>query len=61
MFDLDSDLAQMFRELDTQEALLKRSTTTKFPYRLILLELVEELALEQGDFQLTWIRRGLTS
>ena len=44
-------------QLDTQEALVKKAMTTKFPSTLILLELAEELAFKSCELGLTWIRR----
>ena len=43
----------------SNEALLKKVMTTKFPSMLILMELAEELASRNCDLQLQWIRRDL--
>ena len=44
-------------QLDTQEALVKKAMTAKFPSTLVLLELAEELATKSCELGLTWIRR----
>ena len=44
-------------QFDTQEALVKKAMTTKYPSSLILLELAEELAAKKCDLNLIWIRR----
>ena len=46
-------------QLDTQEALVKKAMTTKYPSSLVLLQLAEELAAKRCDLSLTWIRRDL--
>ena len=43
----------------SNEALLKKVMTTKFPSMLILMELAEELASRNCDLQLRWIPRDL--
>ena len=41
----------------SNEALVKKAMTTKYPSSLILLELAEELAAKKCDLNLIWIRR----
>ena len=43
----------------SNEALLKKAMTTKFPSTLILMELAEELSAKNCELQLQWIRRDL--
>ena len=66
LFVRDSDSRQAtgmairgYTDNQSNEALLKRSMTTKFPSGLILMELAEELSAEKCDMHLTWIRRDL--
>ena len=46
-----------FTDNQSNEALVKKAMTTKYPSSLILLELVEELAAKKCDLNLIWIRR----
>ena len=48
-----------YTENQSNEALLKRYMTTKFPSCLILMETAEELSSKRCDMHLTWIRRDL--
>ena len=49
-----------FTDNQSNEALVKKAMTTKYPSTsLILLELAEELAAKKCDLNLTWIRRDL--
>ncbi len=48
-----------FTDNQSNEALVKKAMTTKYPSSLILLELAEELAAKKCDLNLTWIRRDL--
>ena len=48
-----------YTDNQSNEALIKRSMTTKFPSCLILMEMAEELSAKRCDMQLTWIRRDL--
>ena len=41
----------------SNEAIVKKAMTTKFPSTLVLLELAEELACKSCELGLTWIRR----
>ena len=43
----------------SNEALLRKAMTTKFPSMLILMELAEELAAKNCELQLQWIRRDM--
>ena len=43
----------------SNEALLKKTMTTKFPSTLILMELAEELSAKNCELQLQWVRRDL--
>ncbi|CAE7470903.1 Pol, partial [Symbiodinium pilosum] len=46
-----------FTDNQSNEALVKKAMTTKYPSSLILLELTAELAAKKCDLSLTWIRR----
>ena len=48
-----------FTDNQSNEALVKKAMTTKYPSSLVLLELAEELAAKKCDLNLTWIRRDL--
>ena len=48
-----------FTDNQSNEALVKKAMTTKYPCSLVLLELAEELAAKKCDLSLTWIRRDL--
>ena len=50
-----------FTDNQSNEALVKKAMTTKYPSSLVLLllELAEELAAKRCDLNLTWIRRDL--
>ena len=48
-----------FTNNQSNEALVKKAMTTKYPSSLVLLELAEELAAKKCDLSLTWIRRDL--
>ncbi|CAE7198876.1 unnamed protein product, partial [Symbiodinium natans] len=43
----------------SNEAVLRKLMTTKFPSILVLMELAEELAAKNCELQLQWIRRDL--
>eukprot|EP00439_Symbiodinium_sp_Y106_P030423 s1536_g3.t1 len=43
----------------SNEALLKKAMTTKYPSMLVLMEIAEELAHKNCELQLQWIRREL--
>ena len=43
----------------SNEALLRKAMTTKFPSTLVLMELAEELSAKNCELQLQWIRRDL--
>ncbi|CAE7346838.1 DSK1 [Symbiodinium sp. KB8] len=43
----------------SNEALLKKAMTTKFPSTLVLMETAEELSAKNCELQLQWIRRDL--
>ena len=43
----------------SNEALLKKFMTTKFPSGLVLMELAEELEARNCELQLQWVRRDL--
>ena len=49
-----------FTDNQSNEALVKKAMTTKYPSSLIFLELAEELAAKKCDLNLTWIRRDLS-
>ncbi|CAE7547722.1 GIP [Symbiodinium pilosum] len=46
-----------YTDNQSNEALVKKAMTTKFPSTLVLLELAEELAFKSCEPGLTWIRR----
>ena len=48
-----------FTDNQSNEALVKKAMTTKYPSSLVLLELAEELAAKKCDLSLAWIRRDL--
>ena len=48
-----------YTDNQSNEALIRRSMTTKFPSCLILMEIAEKLSAKRCDTQLTWIRRDL--
>ena len=48
-----------FTDNQSNEALVKKAMTTKYPSSLVLLELAEELAAKKCDLSLTWIWRDL--
>ena len=48
-----------YTDNQSNEALLKRHMTTKFPSFLLLMETAEELSSKRCDMHLTWIRRDL--
>ena len=48
-----------YTDNQSNEALIKRPMTAKFPSCLILMEMAEELSSKRCDMQLTWIRRDL--
>ena len=48
-----------FTDNQSNEALVKKAMTTKYPSSLVLLELAEELAAKKCDLSLTRIRRDL--
>ncbi|OLP78408.1 hypothetical protein AK812_SmicGene41416 [Symbiodinium microadriaticum] len=43
----------------SNESLLRKAMTTKFPSTLVLMELAEELSAKNCELQLQWIRRDL--
>ena len=43
----------------SNEALLKKAMTTKYPSMLVLMEIAEELAQKNCELQLQWIRRDI--
>ena len=43
----------------SNEALVKKLMTTKFPSGLVLMELAEELEARNCELQLHWVRRDL--
>eukprot|EP00439_Symbiodinium_sp_Y106_P006067 s6812_g1.t1 len=43
----------------SNEALLKKAMTTKYPSMLILMETAEELSHKNCELQLQWIRRDI--
>ena len=46
-----------YTDNQSNEALVKKAMTTKFPSTLVLLELAEELAAKSCEWGVTWIRR----
>ncbi|CAE7420883.1 pikAI [Symbiodinium sp. CCMP2456] len=48
-----------YTDSQSNEALLRKAMTTKFPSTLILMELAEELSAKNCELQLQWIRRDL--
>ena len=48
-----------YTDNQSNEALVKKAMTTKYPSSLVLLELAEELAAKKCDLSFTWIRRDL--
>ena len=48
-----------YTDNQSNEALLRKAMTTKFPSTLILMELAEELSAKNCELQLQWIRRDL--
>ena len=48
-----------YTDNQSNEALIKRYMTTKFPSCLVLMEIAEELSSKRCDMHLTWIRRDL--
>ena len=48
-----------YTDNQSNEALIKRCMTTKFPSCLVLMEMAEELSSKRCDMHLTWIRRDL--
>ena len=48
-----------YTDNQSNEALIKRYMTTKFPPCLVLMEMAEELSSKRCDMHLTWIRRDL--
>ena len=48
-----------YADNQSNEALLRKAMTTKFPSTLILMELAEELSAKNCELQLQWIRRDL--
>ena len=48
-----------YTDNQSNEALLKKAMTTKFPSTLILMELAEELSAKNCELQLQWVRRDL--
>ena len=48
-----------YTDNQSNEALIKRYMTTKFPSCLVLMEIAEELSSKRCDMRLTWIRRDL--
>ncbi|CAE7259606.1 unnamed protein product [Symbiodinium sp. CCMP2456] len=49
-----------YTDNQSNEALLRKAVTTKFPSTLILMELAEELSAKNCQLQLPWIRRDLS-
>ena len=45
----------------SNEALLKKAMTTKYPSMLIFMETAEELSHKNCELQLQWIRRDIIS
>ena len=43
----------------SNEALLKKAMTTKYPSMLVLMEIAEELVQKNCELQLQWIRRDI--
>ena len=48
-----------YTDNQSNEALLRKAMTTKFPSTLVLMELAEELSAKNCELQLQWIRRDL--
>eukprot|EP00439_Symbiodinium_sp_Y106_P077224 s2154_g16.t1 len=48
-----------YTDNQSNEALLKKAMTTKFPPTLILMELAGELSAKNCELQLQWVRRDL--
>ena len=48
-----------YTDNQSNESLLRKAMTTKFPSTLILMELAEELSAKNCELQLQWIRRDL--
>jgi len=48
-----------YTDNQSNESLLKKAMTTKFPSTLVLMELAEELSAKNCELQLQWIRRDL--
>ncbi|OLQ05332.1 hypothetical protein AK812_SmicGene11523 [Symbiodinium microadriaticum] len=48
-----------YTDNQSNESLLRKAMTTKFPSTLILMELAEELSTKNCELQLQWIRRDL--
>ena len=48
-----------YTDNQSNEALLRKAMTTKFPSTLILMELAEELSAKNCELQLQWIRRDV--
>ena len=48
-----------YTDNQSNESLLRKAMTTKFPSTLVLMELAEELSAKNCELQLQWIRRDL--
>ena len=48
-----------YTDNQSNESLLRKAMTTKFPSTLILMELAEELSAKNCELQLHWIRPDL--
>ena len=46
-----------FTDNKSNESLVRKGMTTKFPSTLILMELTEELANKNSQLELSWLRR----
>ena len=60
----DSDTRQLaivsmkgFTDNKSNESLVRKGMTTKFPSTLILMELMEELGSKNSQLELSWLRR----
>ena len=53
------DLARGYTDNKSNESLLKKAMTTKYPSMLVLMETAEELSHRNCELQLQWIRRDL--
>ena len=48
-----------YTDNESNESLLRKAMTTKFPSTLVLIKLAEELSAKNCELQLQWIRRDL--